>query len=210
MNRALRLAPTTLIFDIAFAVYHLASGFFTSSWWLITLGSYYLILSVVRFVVLCLKSKERFAIRFTGWMLISLSIPLVGTVALSVVKDRGLKLHMIVMITMAVYAFAKITLATINLIKTRRHASATLLALRNISFADALVSIFALQRSMLVSFEGMSEAEIVIMNASLGIAVCVTVLCLGIRLLKHERRIKPDAVASQMMCNKLHDVDFVQ
>ena len=187
MDRTLKLALASLSFNIAFASYHLIWGLITSSWWLLTLGSYYLVLSIVRFVVLRSKNQERFVTKFTGWMLMLLSIPLAGTVILSVVRDRGLKLHMIVMIAMAVYAFTKITLATIKLIKAGRSTSATLITLRNISFADAFVSIFALQRSMLVSFEGMTEAEIVIMNATLGSAVCVIVFLLGMNLLRSKK-----------------------
>ena len=187
MDRTLKLAIGSLAFNIAFATYYLVTGLVTSSWWLLTLGSYYLVLSLVRFMVLRSKSKERFIAKFTGWMLILLSIPLVGTVILSVVRDRGHERHMIVMIALAAYAFTKITLATIKLIKARRSTSATLITLRNISFADAFVSIFALQRSMLVSFEGMTEAEIVIMNATLGSAVCVIVFLLGLNLLRNRK-----------------------
>ena len=187
MDRTLKLTLASLSFNIAFATYHIVIGLLTSSWWLLTLGSYYLVLSIVRFVVLRSKSKERFIAKFTGWMLIILSIPLAGTVILSVVRDRGHELHMIVMIAMAAYAFTKITLATIKLIKARRSTSATLITLRNISFADAFVSIFALQRSMLVSFEGMTEVEIVIMNATLGSAVCVIVFLLGMNLLRSKK-----------------------
>ena len=183
MDRTLKIAIASLVFNIAFAIYHLVMGLVTSSWWLLTLGSYYLILSTVRFAVLRSKSKERFIAKFTGWMLMLLSIPLVGTVILSVLRDRGHKLHMIVMIAMAAYAFTKITLAIIKFIKARRSKSAILLTLRNISLADAFVSIFALQRSMLVSFEGMSEAEIVIINAALGSAVCIACFLLGLLLL---------------------------
>ena len=187
MDRTLKLTLASLSFNIAFATYHIVMGLLTSSWWLLTLGSYYLVLSIVRFVVLRSKSKERFIAKFTGWMLIILSIPLAGTVILSVVRDRGHELHMIVIIAMAAYAFTKITLATIKLIKARRSTSATLITLRNISFADAFVSIFALQRSMLVSFEGMTEVEIVIMNATLGSAVCVIVFLLGMNLLRSKK-----------------------
>ena len=187
MDRTLKIALASLVFNIAFATYHLVMGLVTSSWWLLTLGSYYLILSTVRFAVLRSKSKERFIAKFTGWMLMLLSIPLVGTVILSVLRDRGHKLHMIVMIAMAAYAFTKITLAIIKFIKARRSKSAILLTLRNISLADAFVSIFALQRSMLVSFEGMSETEIVIMNASLGSLVCITCFLLGLLLLLNKQ-----------------------
>ena len=187
MDRTMKLAIGSLAFNIAFATYYLVMGLVTNSWWLLTLGSYYLVLSLVRFMVLRSKSKERFIAKFTGWMLILLSIPLVGTVILSVVRDRGHERHMIVMIALAAYAFTKITLATIKLIKARRSTSATLITLRNISFADAFVSIFALQRSMLVSFEGMTEAEIVIMNATLGSAVCVIVFLLGLNLVRNRK-----------------------
>ncbi len=187
MDRTLKLALASLSFNIAFAIYHLVMGVVTSSWWLLTLGSYYLVLSIVRFVVLRSKSQERFITKFTGWMLILLSIPLAGTVILSAVQDRGYELHMIVMISMATYAFTKITLATIKLIKTRQSTSVTLITLRNISFADAFVSIFALQRSMLVSFEGMTEAEIVIMNTTLGSAVCGIVFLLGLNLVRNRK-----------------------
>ena len=187
MDRTLKSALASLVFNMAFATYHLIMGLVTSSWWLLTLGSYYLVLSIVRFVVLRSKSGERFIAKFTGWMLILLSIPLTGTVILSVVRDRGHERHMIVMIAIAAYAFTKITLATIQLIKAHRSTSATLITLRNISFADAFVSIFALQRSMLVSFEGMTEAEIVIMNALLGAAVSVIVFLMGVNLLRRKK-----------------------
>ena len=116
-----------------------------------------------------------------------LSLPFAGTVILSVVEDRGHERNIIVMIAIAAYAFTKITFATIKLIKARRSTSVTLITLRNISFADAVVSIFALQRSMLVSFRGMTEAEIVIMNATLGSAVCVIVFLLGLNLVRNRK-----------------------
>lgn len=187
MDRTLKISLFSLIFNVAFGVYHLLFGIVSSSWWLLTLGSYYLILSIVRFVVLISKSKELFIAKFTGWMLMVLSIPLAGTVILLIVRDRGHAYHMIVMIAMAAYAFTKITLATINLIKSRRSTSGALITLRNISFADAFVSVFALQRSMLVSFEGMTETEILIMNATLGSAVCVMVFLLGLNLVRSKK-----------------------
>ena len=182
MDRTLRLALFSLLCNLVFAGYHLAVGLMSGSWWLLTLGSYYLILSIVRFAVLRGGWSDRFMTRFTGRMLMALSLPLLGTVILSVVRDRGHKFHMIVMIAMAAYAFTKITLATINLVKSRRNACASISALRSISLADAFVSIFALQRSMLVSFDGMTEGEILIMNAVFGSAVCVTVFLLGLNL----------------------------
>ena len=187
MDKTRNLDFLGLICNSAFSVYHFVLGVVSHSLWLLTLGFYYLILSAIRFSVLKTQRRECFIAKFTGWMLMVLTVPLVGTVILSIIHDRGHKLHMIIMIAMAAYAFTKMTFATINLIKSRRSTSARVIALRNISFANAFVSVFALQRSMLVSFEGMGEAEIIIMNAVLGFAVCILVFFLGLNLLQDKK-----------------------
>ena len=187
MEKTTKTALLSLLSNIAFAGYHLIFGVVTASWWLFTVGVYYTVLSIMRFVVIRVKKNEQRLAKIAGGMLMALSVPLVGTVILSVVRDRGHKLHMIIMIAMAAYAFTRITLAIINLAKARKSPSTKLITLRNISFASACVSIFALQRSMLVSFEGMTETEIRIMNAATGSAICILVFLLGLSLLIFQR-----------------------
>ncbi len=182
MGRTRQIAILSLTSNIAYSTYNIVFGVLTRSWWLLAVGLYFVILSVVRFVVILSKKSNLYSAKFTGGMLIALSLPLAATVILSVISERGHKFHMIAMIAIATYAFTKITLATINLIKSRHSASAQMVALRNISFADAFVSIFSLQRSMLVTFEGMTNAEITIMNACTGSAVCIIVFLLGLNL----------------------------
>ena len=190
MDKELKFAILCLLGNMAFALYHLIFGIFAKSLWMLILGIYYLILSIVRFFVLRTKKNHNVTARFTGIMLIILSIPLFVSTILSVISDRGYKLHMIIMIAIAAYAFTKITIATVNLIKSRHSKSSLSIMLRNISFADALVSIFALQRSMLVSFEGMTEFEIQIMNAWLGCSVCIIVFLLGMNLITKKTHFK--------------------
>ena len=183
MGRTLKVAFVSLAINSVFSAYYLILGIWTQSWWLITLGAYYYVLSTIRFYVLKTKKHQCSIVRPVGILLLILSLPLAGTVILAVVKDRGQSLHEILMIAMAVYAFAKITLATVNLIKARKDNSAKHLMLRNISLADAFVSIFALQRSMLVSFGEMKASQIMLFNILTGTAVWVIVLLLGINLI---------------------------
>ena len=190
MHRTLKLALVSLLFNMVYSAYHIIFGIAAYSWWFFTIGIYYAILSIVRFVVLRHKGEDRCIIRFTGIMLLVLSISLAGTAILAFVKDRGTRFHLIVMLAIAVYAFTKITLAAMNWIKARKSKSAKLITLRNISFADAFVSVFSLQRSMLVSFEGMTEIEIRIMNAATGSAVCIIVFLLGLNLVQHKTPVK--------------------
>ena len=188
-NKRMNFAVVGLAISIAFSAYHIAFGVITRSWWLFTVGIYYVVLSTVRLAVMHTKRSERFILHFTGIMLMILSLPLAGIVLLAFLRDRGTVFHEILMITLAVYAFSKITLAAVKWIKARRSSSAKLITLRNISFAAAFVSIFSLQRSMLVSFEGMTEMEIRIMNVATGSALCIIVFLLGLNLVKKSLRV---------------------
>ncbi len=181
-DRTLQLALVSLLINIAFSICHIIWGITTYSWWFFTVGIYYAVLSAMRFVILLHKGNNRFLVRFTGMMLMVLSVCLVGTVILAFVKDRGTVFPLVVMLAIATYTFTKITLATIKWIKARNSASAKMLTLRNISFINAFVSIFSLQRSMLVSFAGMSETGIRIMNVATGSGVCIIVFLLGLNL----------------------------
>lgn len=187
MDRVLKTAVVSLIFNIVYSAFYIILGAQACSWWLLTVGAYYFILSAVRFAVVRGKRNGHSLVKFTGCMLMLLSIPLAGTTVLSFYGDRGHKIHTIAMITIAVYAFAKITLAVIKLIKSRHNQSEKIITLRNISFADAVVSIFSLQRSMLVSFEGMTESEIQLMNVITGAGVCTIVFLLGLNLAVRKR-----------------------
>lgn len=188
MNRTLWAALRSLGLNILFCGYYLLLGMLSSSWWLLTLGTYHLILSIVRFVVLLTPKRQNVTRKWAGISLLFLSVPLAGTVILAVAKDRGQVFHEIMMIAIAVYAFSKITLAIINFAKSYRRTSARVVTLRSLSLADAFVSIFALQRSMLVSFGSMSNAETVLFNLLTGTGVWIIVLILAIHLIRCSHR----------------------
>ena len=187
MTKTQKTAFLSLLLNMAFCAYHIVFGLMSKSWWIFTVGVYYVILSTTRFVVLRTKKEKRSTAKFVGIMLMVLSLPLSGTVILSFLKDRGTVFHEIVMIAIAVYAFTKITLATVNFIKARKSTSPRLITLRNISLATAFVSILSLQRSMLVSFGEMPENSIRIMNLLTGFAVCLIVFLLGLNLVGRKR-----------------------
>ncbi len=193
MDKAVGSAILSLVINIVYGIYNIVVGVIMHSWWFLTAGTYYLILSIVRYSVLRAKNNsiKKFLKPFTGSMLMTLSLPLSGMVVLASVKDRGVDFHEIVMITIALYTFTKFTLATVNLVRSQRNTPERIKILRNISFADAFVSIFSLQRSMLVSFEGMQANEIRIMNIATGSAVCVIIFLLGLNLV-YKKNLIPD------------------
>ena len=180
----------SLFINFLYAVGNCVLGFFAYSWWFITVGAYYTVLTVTRFSVLQVRRKakenydnELFARRMTGILLVVLSFCIVGVNILSAIKDRGTAFHEIIMITIATYTFAKITIAIIGMVKARHSVSPVIKTLRNIDLSDACVSIYTMQRSMLVSFAGMEEADILLLNILTGTAVWFIVLLLGINLI---------------------------
>lgn len=181
---------TSLAVNAAYALGNCIIGFLMHSWWFITVGAYYTVLAITRFSVLQVKRKangdydtELFARRITGILLVVLSLCIVGVNIMSAVKDRGSAFHEIIMITIATYTFTKITIAIIGMTKAKQSASPVVKTLRNISLADACVSIYTMQRSMLVSFPGMKAEEILLLNIFTGTAVWIVVLLLGINLI---------------------------
>ena len=181
---------TSLAFNVAYALGNCIIGFLNHSWWFITVGAYYTVLAITRFSVLQVKRKasgsydtEFFARRITGILLVVLSFCIVGVNIMSAVKDRGTTFHEIVMIAIATYTFTKITISITGMVKAKHSASSVIKTLRNISLADACVSIYTMQRSMLVTFPGMEAAEILLLNIFTGTAVWIVVLFLGINLI---------------------------
>ncbi len=186
----MQMAQMSLALNMIYALYNVGLGVFGGSWWYLTLAAYYVVLSVMRFCVVLTSRKkvkngvsDEFVMRFTGFMFMFLSVVLAGTTYLSMRSDQGIRYHEIVMITIALYSFIKITYAIVRLVQSKKEHSISLKTLRNISFADALVSIFSLQRSMLVSFDGMTQSDIAVFNSLTGSAVYILVFVLGLNLI---------------------------
>ena len=195
-QRIFIFAFISFVINITYGLGNAVIGFVTYSWWFLTVSAYYIILSIMRFALVMSEKRSKtentenavFVKRFSGAMLLCMSVVLVGTVLLTVKNYIGIKYHEIIMITIATYTFTKLVFAIINLCKSKNFSSPIIKALRNISVADAAVSIFSLQRSMLTSFAGMKIEDIRIFNILTGSAVCFVVLILGINLLRKEKK----------------------
>ena len=191
-DRVIISAVVGLVVNLAYALYNGVMGIILQSLWLLLLCAYYIILSVMRFsaVLYNYRSKnnnhsfsERFLFRFLGGMLTLFSVILAPSVYLSFRYDVAVSHQEIMMITIATYTFYKIILAIVNAVKVRKHNSLLLIAIRNIGCADAAASLLTLQRSMLVSFDGMSIQDIDMMNALTGAGVCLLTAVLGIYMI---------------------------
>ena len=93
----------------------------------------------------------------------------------------------------ATYAFTKITLAIINISKTRGTRNYTEMSLRSINLIDAGVSVLALQTALINEFSD-GTSDIAIMNGITGTVVFLFTLAFGIFMIvkshKETNRIK--------------------
>lgn len=186
----------TFIINVAYTVYNGVLGVMHQSEWFITMAVYYSLLGIMRYHAVhtgriisrmedqsLVKKKELSVIKTEGILLLLLNLTLSGVVLLTIVQDTAKRYSEIMVITIAAYTFYKIITSVINMIKVRKLQSPILITIRNISVADALVSVLTLQMTMLASFQGRSTLNINQMNAMTGMAACILISLLGISMI---------------------------
>ena len=80
-----------------------------------------------------------------------------------------------------------------NMIKVRKEKSLLLVTLRNISYADALVSLLSLQTALFAAFGQDSGELIPLMNALTSAGVCLMILGIGIYMVRKSKKIQISA-----------------
>ena len=151
----------SLIWNIAFAIFQLALGFYHKSFWFYSLFAFYVILGIMRFFLLKhtrkYKANEEEQIEFqkyiiTGWLLLVMNLALAIIVFFMVYYNKTFYHHMITTIAMALYTFVTFTFAIINLLKYRKYRSPIYSAAKIITFIAGCVSMLILENTMLTTF----------------------------------------------------------
>lgn len=192
-------ALISLSINIAFAAYNCFLGVRAASAWFVTMCFYYLLLGFMRFhAVLFSKKytdlqetnqkKECLLMKRVGITLLFLPIALSGTVILTIKQHHVKSYDTIVMLTIATYTFYKITVAVIGLMKVRKQPSPLLLSIRNISIADATMSVLPMQSSMIASFDRNAGMDFHLSTVLTGSGICLIFLWLGITMIINSRR----------------------
>lgn len=184
-----------------FAILNAGIAFYSRSYWHLTLAVYYFMLSLMRVRVILAdkygddrkqktKAEQRAwkAYKNCGILLILMDIALAGMVAMMQISTRGKTYPGFFIYAVAAYTFYKITRAIVHIVKANRTKSPTLMALRSIGYADALVSLLSLQIALFASFSSGNEALQNIMNLCTGIGICLLTLGIGIGMLITSRQ----------------------
>ena len=201
-DTAFRIILTTLptfFINVAYTIYNGVIGIVNQSVWFITMAVYYSLLGIMRYCAVStgrkishledqrlIRKKELSVIEADGILLLLLNLALSGVILLTIAQDTAKRYSEIMVISIAAYTFYKITMAAINMVKVRKTKSPILITIRNISAADALVSVLTLQATMLASFQNKSTLDVNLMNAITGLAVCVLISILGISMIRYK------------------------
>ncbi len=188
IKRTKQKAVAGLIFNLAYSTYNGALGVIYLSPWFVASCGYYLLLGLMRFTALWGNRKQNIKKEYrlmgvSGGMLLFLSLILSVILYISLKEERATAYGTIIMITIAAYTFTKITLAIIKGVKYRSNPSPTVKTLHYVRYAEIAVSVFTMQKSMLVSFGEASKSDVFIFNLLTGLAVCIFASVLGILLI---------------------------
>lgn len=198
--RTLVFATVSTILNISFVSFHIVLAFITDSvLWYISLASYYALLVILRGIIILYhrrENKKQLNIgddinkyRFCGIVLTLIPFTLLIPILQIYYLDKAFIHGEIISIAVAAYTFYKITMAILNVIKSHKQSNFTIQAIRNIGLADALVSIFSLQTTLLHSFSE-EGTNLNILNIFTGSIVCILSILIGVNMLIKIKKIK--------------------
>ena len=181
---------TSLAINLVYSAFKLASGIYYRSLWIGAIAGYYILLSVIRFLLLNHMERKKDAgmaeefqsYRISAALMLFINLTLTGIVMNMILTEKTPAVSDVFVITNASYTFYVLTVSIIDLVKYRKYKSPVMSAAKAIRFAQALVSLLSLEASMLVQF-GDDEAYRKLMLALSGAGVCIIVLSMSVYMI---------------------------
>lgn len=176
-----------LLINSLYAVFRGITACIFQSVWFGAIAVYYLFLSIIRlFLVLYVRRSERFqgdydgrmifefkGYRICGFLILLLNSAMAGMAVLMIRDNLHYEYPGYVIYLSAMYTFYSAITATVNIFKFRRLKSPILSASKAAAFTGAMMSVLALQTSMIAQFGGDDPAFRQIANTITGTVVCL-------------------------------------
>ena len=181
----------SLALNTGYAVLKFVTGIFYGSAWLITLAAYYTLLLTMRILLLLHINRntrdmaaEWKRCRACGVVLLFMNIVLTGMVVLVLQRGEGFAYPGYLIYAMALYDFYTMTMAIVNLVKSRKRKSPVLTAAKVINVATALIATLSLETAMITQF-GAEDGETFrhTMVASTGGGICVVMVVMAVLMI---------------------------
>lgn len=209
--RTIIFALGKFIINIGYAVFSAIYGIIFRSPWYIVLSVYHFVLCISRGIMVarsrrtnrrqytdCERETERIKIyRAAGILLLVFTVALDGVLfEMKTNADVGYKYAGAQIFVIAGFTFYKVAMAVYNLVKARGSEDYVTRAVRNINFAEALVSVLTLQSAMIAEFSenGFSEWG----DIALGTLICLATAFMGVYMIVHaQRKLKTKTVPEE-------------
>ncbi len=174
----------TLI-NAIYAIFKLITGIWYHSTWFIAIAVFYLILILLKFTLVrqdirMLKKKrdadlllEWHDYRRTGWLMLLMNIGLSAINAHVIAQNQRYSYPGVIIYAIAFYAFYRITLAIIRMLKSAKNETPLFAAAKAIDLSFAVTAMFTLQTAMYASFS--PDRDVRVQNLIGGSAVAVIV-----------------------------------
>ena len=201
--RTLFFARVSLLFNIGYAIFTAVFGVLEKSIWYGALATYYIILSLLRYIITrngnkltkfdlehkeTLQQKKAKIYFACGLSMLLLDFVMIAPVVLMIVNLKKVNYNFDWFIfAIAAYTFYKVTLAIYNIFKAMKTKDRVIQSLKNITLADAGVSLLSLQVSLIVTF-GDNFSGSTIMNIATGVVVLSVVAVIGTIMIINGRK----------------------
>ena len=188
--RVLITSSGSMGWNLIYALFNGVLAIAYRSFWFLSMFVYYLILGGMRLLVVSPKkdrSAERWSdnaiMRTLGIEMIILAVVVSGIVCMAIAEKHNPSYNTVVMITIATYTFYAVTMSIINIVKAHKKKDATMIMLRDISFAGTIVAVLSLERSMLGTFGNAEDGFSTTMEIISGAVAFVLIIVIGISMI---------------------------
>lgn len=184
---------TSLGVNFLYVGINVLSWYLYRSWWFVVLAGYYVILSVMRFLLVRYVRKHEIGTsvrkewkrsRVCAYILLLVNLSLSGAVLMILYQNRGYEYHGMMIYVMAMYTFYSTIHACVDIIKYRKLGSPIMSTAKIVSLSAALVSMLNLETAMFSQFGAeMSQKDQRLMIVLTGAGVSVIVVTLSVLLI---------------------------
>ncbi len=196
----------SLSVNLLYVAVNVISWFLYRSWWFVCLAVYYVILSVMRFLLVrYVRLNEIGSNRYgelkrsvaCSYILLLLNFFLSGAVLMILYQNKGYDYNGIMIYVMAMYTFYVTAHAIVDMVKYRKMESPVMSIAKVITLASALVSMLNLETAMFAQFGSemaLQDQRLMIILTGAGVSVAVVTMSVYMicRCSKEIKKIRSD------------------
>ncbi len=182
-----------LMINLGYSAFNLVSGVRYSSPWLGGVAVYYILLSVIRFLLLRSMGREQRVIRqykryrLTAVLMLLVNLTLSGMIFQMILCQQPSVYSDTYVIASAAYTFYTLTVSIVDVVRYRRYQNSLLSAAKVIRLTAALVSMLSLEATMIVQF-GDDTVFRRLMLIWTGAGVCAAIVSMSVYMIVRSTR----------------------